>query len=136
MPDAARPLKPAVEERHEPMRALPDLERPWEACDPRRDRTLHPYTDRDTAAIIDRAIITLVTLRAPMWLGDPGPTISVLVSLSGEADGRLSDAVADARDHGYSWDQIANRLCTSVVTARHRYAGYTRWRRTLPSDGA
>jgi hypothetical protein len=91
---------------------------------------MHPYTDADTTRIIDQAIIALVTLRAPMWLGDPGPTISVLVSLVGEADNRVSDAVADARDQGYGWDQIASRLCTTVATARRRYGGYTRWRRT------
>lgn len=114
------------------MVSVPDLDRPWELCDPRRDRTLCPYMGADTAEIIDRAVDALVVLRAPMWLGDPGPTLSVLVSLAGEADGRLYDAVADARDQSYSWDQIAGRLATSVATARRRYAGYSRWRRAMP----
>lgn len=113
--------------------AIPDLERPWQACDPARDRTLIPYNDADTAAAIDQAVTALVLVRAPMWLGDPGPTISVLVTLAGEADGRLNDAVADARDHGYSWAQIANRLHTSVATARRRYSSYARWRASLPA---
>jgi hypothetical protein len=112
------------------MAAVPDLDRPWEMSDPRRDRTLHPYTDADTATVIDQAVTTLVLLRAPMWLGDPGPTISVLVSLATEADSRLYDAVADAADQGYSWDQVAFRLDTSVATARRRYGSYSRWRRT------
>lgn len=111
---------------------MADLDRPWELCDPRRDRALYPYTDADTTTVVDHAVGTLVILRAPMWLGDPGPIISVLVSLAGEADGRLCDAVADARDQGYSWDQIASRLATSVATARRRYASYSRWRRALP----
>ncbi|MCA1693782.1 MAG: hypothetical protein LC749_03125, partial [Actinobacteria bacterium] len=111
---------------------VPDLDRPWELCDRRRDRTLCPYTGADTAEIIDRAVGALVVLRAPMWLGDPGPTLSVLVSLAGEADGRLYDAVAAARDQGYSWEQIASRLATSVATARRRYASYSRWRTTTP----
>lgn len=115
------------------MVSVPDLDRPWELCDPRRDRTLCPYTGADTAEIIDRAVIALVVWRAPMWLGDPGPTLSALVSLAGEADGRLYDGVADARDQGYSWDQIASRLATSVATARRRYAGYRPGRRALPS---
>jgi hypothetical protein len=112
------------------MAAVPDLDRPWEMSDPRRDRTLHPYTDAGTVAVIDRAVTTLVLLRAPMWLGDPGPTISVLVSLAAEADSRLYDAVADAVGQGYSWDQVAFRLGTGVATARHRYGPYSRWRRT------
>jgi hypothetical protein len=109
---------------------MADLDRPWELCDPRRDRTLRAYTDADTGTVVDQAVTALVVLRAPMWLGDAGPTISVLVSLVGEADSRLYDAVADARDQGYSWDQVASRLATSVATARRRYAPYSRWRRT------
>jgi hypothetical protein len=112
------------------MTAVPDLDRPWEMSDPRRDRTLHPYTDADTVAVIDRAVTTLVLLRAPMWLGDPGPPISVLVSQVAEADGRLYDAVAAAADAGYSWDQVAAQLDASVATARRRYGPYSRWRRT------
>lgn len=109
---------------------MADLDRPWALCDPRRDRTVYPYTDADTATVVDQAVTTLVVLRAPMWLGDAGPTISVLVSLVGEADSRLYDAVADARDQGYSWDQVASRLATSVSTARRRCGPYSRWRRT------
>jgi len=117
------------------MACTPDLDRPWELSDPRRDRTVHPYNDADTVEIIDGAVTTLVLLRAPMWLGDAGPTISVLVSLGYEAGGRLHDAVADARDQGYSWDQIADRLDTSVATARRRYASYVGWKRRTRSDG-
>src|ERR1700730_9021312 len=118
MPGPGRAIKSAMEGVCVPMIVTPDLHRRWAISDDHRDRTLHPYTDADTAGIIVRAVSTLVTVRAPMWLGDPGPAISVLVSLAVEADGCLWDAVADARDRGYSWDQIASRLCTSVTTAR------------------
>jgi hypothetical protein len=111
------------------MPTVPDLDRPWELSDPRRDRTTRPCTDAGTVTVTDQAVTALVVLRAPAWLGDPGPTISVLVSLVAEADSRLFDAVADAADAGYSWDQVADRLDTSVATARRRYAAYTRWRR-------
>ncbi len=114
------------------MVTVADLDRPWELCDPRRDRTLCPYTDVDSARLVEEAVTTLVVLRAPMWLGDPGPTISVLVSVAGQANSGLYDAVAEARDQGYSWDQIASRLATSVAAARRRYASYSRWRTTLP----
>lgn len=108
--------------------ATPDLERGWKLSDPRRDRALHPYTDADTATVLDRAVAALVVLRAPTWLGDPGPTLSVLVSLGAEAGGRVEEAVAEARGQGYSWDQIACRLATTATAARRRHAGYVAWR--------
>jgi hypothetical protein len=117
--------------RRVPLVAMADLDRGWQRHDPCRDRTLVPYTDADTAAVVEAAVASLVMVRAPMWLGDPGPTISVLVSVAAEADSRLGDAVADSRDRGYSWDQIAGRLAVSVGTARCRYAGYAAWRTTL-----
>lgn len=113
------------------MVATPDLERGWKLSDPCRDRALHPYTDADTATILDRAVAALIVLRAPTWLGDPGPTLSVLVSLGAEAGGRVDDAVAEARDQGYSWDQIACRLATTATAARRRHAGYVAWRGRL-----
>jgi hypothetical protein len=110
------------------MGAVPDLDRPWTLDDPGRDRTLMPYTDADTAEVIERAVVSLVLLRAPMWLGDAGPRVSVLLSVALEADSLLFDAVADARCGGYSWDQIADRLAISVRAARRRFGPYTRWR--------
>jgi len=111
-----------------PQPALGDLQRPWHPGDPRSDRATHPYTDRDSAHVLDQAVTSLILLRAPMWLGDAGPAISVLASLAAEADRQLFDAVADAIGQDYSWTQIAGRLATSVATARRRYAGYVRWR--------
>jgi hypothetical protein len=107
----------------------------WEQNDPRRDRTAIPYTDDNTYALIDDAAYTLTIFRAPMSFGDAGAAVSVFVSLAAEADGRLHDAVADARDQGYTWDQIADRLATSESTARRRYAAYATWRsRNVPLD--
>ncbi|MDQ6783150.1 MAG: hypothetical protein M3063_06865 [Actinomycetota bacterium] len=59
---------------------------------------------------------------------DAGARVSCLLSLAVEADDRLHDAVADARDQRYSWDDIAQRLATSTTTARRRFAGYARIR--------
>jgi hypothetical protein len=106
----------------------------WEQHDPRRDRTAIPYTDSDTHALIDQAAYLLTIFRAPMSFGDAGAAVSVFVSLAVEAEDRLHDAVADARDQGYTWDEIADRLNTSVTTARRRYHAYTNWRRTQPLD--
>lgn len=97
---------------------------PWTFTDPRRDGTVIPHTDDDTAALIDQALESLVLLRSPMHLGDAAATISALVSLIAEAEGRLANAVADARDQDYTWDAIATRLTTTASTAQRRYAGY------------
>jgi len=115
-----------------PINAHPDaseLAPCWEQTDPRRDRTAIPYTDDNTYTLINDAAYTLTTFRAPMSVGDAAAAVSVFVSLAAEADGRLHDAVADARDQGYTWDQIADRLATSESTARRRYAAYANWRR-------
>jgi hypothetical protein len=91
---------------------------------------MFPYTDADTARIIEEAVAWLVAVRAPMWATDPGPRVSVLMSLAGEAEDRVYEAVADACEGGYSWDQIASRLCVTVAVARRRYGDYSRWRVT------
>jgi hypothetical protein len=112
-----------------------DLAQPWEPSDPRQDRTAIPYTDNQTYTLIDNAAYTLTICRAPMSYGDAAAAVSVFVSLAAEAEGRLHDAVADARDQGYTWDQIADRLATSETTARRRYAAYATWRaRNTPLD--
>ena len=117
------------------MAAVGDLGGPWEFTDPRRDGAMIPYTDEVTAVVIDEAVTSLVLMRAPMWFGDAGPRISVLVSLAGQAEDLVFDAVAGARGRGYTWDEIASRLGSTATTARRRYAGYTRWRASLAFDG-
>ena len=85
-----------------------------------------PYTDEDSARLVDEAVTSLVLLRSPMRLGDAGPAISVLVSLAAQADDLLFEAVSNARQQDYTWDEIAGRLACSAVAARHRYASYAR----------
>jgi hypothetical protein len=117
------------------MAAARDLSGPWEFSDPRRDDAMSPYTDDDTATLINDAVTSLVLMRAPMRLGDAGPTISVLVSLAVEAERLLCDGVADARDQGYTWTEIASRLAINPTTARRRYAAYSRRRRSASGSG-
>ncbi len=62
---------------------------------------------------------------------DPAAVISILVSLIADADDRLTDAVATARAHHYTWNRIAERLGTTIPAARHRFAGYVRRPRQL-----
>lgn len=96
------------------------------------DHTLIPYEDAASRHILARALTCLILVRGGN-LDDPGATISSLVSLIASAQARLDDAVADARDHRFTWNRIAERLGTSIPTARHRFADYVRYRRELRS---
>jgi hypothetical protein len=103
------------------------MREPWE-----EDHSSIPMADEDTIAVIDEAVRSLIVMRAPFEL-EVLPTISAIVSLSAEVDSRLPDAAADAWDQGYCWDAIALRLGVTRRSARRRYAGYARWRRSLVS---
>lgn len=110
-----------------------ELGSPWSLGGLRRDKTAIPSTDAYTIALIDDTVEFLVVVRGG-GIGDAGAALSCLVSLIGEADSRLADVVADARDQGYTWDDIADRLAASASGARRRYAGYARWRRSVPPE--
>lgn len=67
--------------------------------------------------------------------GDTAAALSSLASLIAEAQARLPDAVADARDTAHTWVEIATRLATTASTARRRYGDYVRWRANLSPPG-
>ncbi len=94
------------------------------------DHTTIPFPDAASAALLDHAVACVVLLRGGD-LQDPGSTISTLVIFINEAQSRLPDLVAHARDRGYTWDRIAERLGSTIPAARHRYADYVRLRRQL-----
>jgi hypothetical protein len=94
------------------------------------DHTLIPFADLASRAILDHALTCLVVVRGGD-LRDPGAAISTLVTLIAEAEARLPDAVVDARVRGYTWNRIAERLGSTISTARHRFADYARCRRQL-----
>jgi hypothetical protein len=97
----------------------------------RLDYTSIPFTDIASKTVLETAVLDLTLYRGGPR-GDSGATISVLVSLIAEAQELLVDAIADARDQGYSWSLIATRLATTVPAARHRYAADSNWRRRCP----
>jgi DNA-directed RNA polymerase specialized sigma24 family protein len=112
----------APDERREATAPGPDPSWPGQSLDPRRDCAMTPYRDEDTVVLVEEAATSLILLRAPMWLGDAGPMISVLASLSNQAQDHLIDAVALARHQDYTWEDIAGRLGTTAISARRRYA--------------
>jgi hypothetical protein len=90
-------------------------------------RSLHPYIDEQSDALVEDAVACLVWLRGSER-GDAGAALSALASLIAEAQGRLPDAVADARERGETWAEIAARLASTASTVGRRYRDYTRWR--------
>jgi hypothetical protein len=94
------------------------------------DHTTIPFTDAASDAILDHAVACMVLLRGGD-LQDPGSTISALVTFIADAQARLPDLVADARDRGYTWSRIALHLGSTTPAARHRYTDYVRLRRQL-----
>jgi hypothetical protein len=60
--------------------------------------------------------------------------LSCLASLIAEAQSRLPDAVADARDRDYTWAEIATRLAATTSAARRRYGDYSRWRAVVAAE--
>jgi len=107
---------------------------PPSPTDTRRDSALVPYVGQDSVPVLDEAVTSLVLMRSPMWLGDAGPTISVLVSIVAQAQEMLCGAVMSARDQGYTWDEVAGRLACSTTTARRRYSVYRRPRPHTPGS--
>lgn len=92
-----------------------------------------PFCDLASRVVLEHAALDLVACRGGEY-GDPGPNLSVLTSLIAEGEAWLPELVADARDYGYTWSQIADRLATTVSAARNRYAGYAIWRHQQALD--
>jgi hypothetical protein len=94
------------------------------------NHTAIPFSDAASSAILDHAISCMVLLRGGD-LQDPGSITSALVTFVVDAQSRLPDLVADARDRGYTWSRIAQHLGSTTPAARHHYADYVRRRRQL-----
>lgn len=100
---------------------------------PHCDRAARPYVDDESLALIEDAVQSLVCFRGS-GAGDAGAALSCLTSLVIEALSRLPNAVADARDHDYTWEEIAGRLATTASNARRRYGPYSRRRVVAPVE--
>jgi hypothetical protein len=98
---------------------------------PPPDYAWSPFTDTASQTILENAVRDLVRCRGGSD-GDAGDALACLISLLYEGDSWLYELVPDARDQGYRWDAIAERLTCSVSAAQRRYAFYTKWRRAHP----
>lgn len=95
---------------------------PWATIDPRRRYPSSPLVDDESDAVLVVAVNDLVLLRSPMWAEDSGAILHALASLAAQIEAWLPDAVADARDQDYRWDEIAQLLGVPAGTARRRFA--------------
>lgn len=94
--------------------------------EPRRDHYIAPSTGDDSVEVLDAAIVSLGEKRGLGPGGDSAARLHLLASLIAEADRRLPAVVADAREEGCSWAQIADLLGVTRASAWQRYAGVTR----------
>jgi len=104
---------------------------PWATVDPRRRYPSSPLVDDESEAVLVVAVNDLVLLRSPMWAEDSGAVLHALASLAAQIQAWLPDAVADARDQDYRWDEIAKLLGVPAGTARRRYAHHAVTREAL-----
>jgi DNA-directed RNA polymerase specialized sigma24 family protein len=100
---------------------------PSELIDPHEDRTAVAYRDNLTEGLVDDAVESLIVMRAGSP-NDGGAQLSVLTSLIEELDSRVPEAVFAARDQGYTWQEIAERLRVAESTARQHYGDHVRCR--------
>lgn len=93
--------------------------------EPRRGHWLPPTTGEDADVVLDNAIDSLGKLRGLGSNRDAGTTLHLLASLITQAQDRVPQAVADARDQHCSWAEIADLLGVTRASAWQRYAGRT-----------
>ncbi|MHB1555766.1 MAG: hypothetical protein ACYCSX_15745 [Acidimicrobiales bacterium] len=99
------------------------------------DHCARPYLDEESLGLVESSVASLVAMRGSSQ-GDAAATLSALCSLIAEAQARLPDGVADARDAELTWRKIAARLASSSSTIRRRYGSYVSWRSGLFGSGS
>lgn len=111
----------------EPLCSCGRLVTPREAHRLTCDRSQQPYLDKESLRVAEDATALLACLRGGKPR-DAGAWLSCLASLIAECRARLPDAVADAREQGFTWAEVASRLAGTAPTLRRRYGYYARWR--------
>jgi hypothetical protein len=90
--------------------------------EPRRDHYLNPLADDDTQAALDAALHDLAIRRGFDTDHDATTSLHLLTSLIAQAERLLPKAVADTRNQGCSWAEIADLLGVTRATAWQRYS--------------
>ena len=88
----------------------------------RRNHWLTPATGTDSDQALDTAIENLAVHRNFPAFAETGTTIHLVASLARQAEQRLIQLVADARNEHYSWAEIADLLGITRSSAHQRYA--------------
>jgi hypothetical protein len=80
-----------------------------------------PQLDGDATTAVEEALETLRLLRNGERYNN-ADRLTALSSIALAAQALLPDAIADAVEQGFTWDQIAHCAGTSTSAARRRYA--------------
>ena len=80
-----------------------------------------PRSGDDTYDLIDHALHQLAE-RRNAWLGDPIAAITLIASLTDQAERMIPVLAAEALDNGATWHDIATALATSPEQAELRYS--------------
>ena len=79
-----------------------------------------PQIDNDSATALEQALEILRLLRG----GEPynsADRLTALTSITAAAHAALPDAIADAVEQGFTWQQIAHSAGISISVARRRH---------------
>ena len=91
---------------------------PWAFVEPPPSRTAIPFTDTDSAAVLDEAVRALLARRGAAEAGDAGATLAVLVSIAAEADPpRVGTAIAAVTLVGYIGAAVGPPLVGALASA-------------------
>lgn len=82
---------------------------------------VRPHSGNDTWDLAENALRELAGRRG-QWPGDPLTAITLLASLTGQAERMIPELAADARKNRASWADIATALGTSPEQAELRYS--------------
>jgi hypothetical protein len=84
-------------------------------------RPAPPHSGNDTWDLTENALRELAGRRG-RWLGDPLTAITMLASLTDQAERMIPELAADARRNRASWADIATALGTSPEQAELQYS--------------
>ncbi|MGH9107016.1 MAG: hypothetical protein ACRDZX_14530 [Acidimicrobiales bacterium] len=88
---------------------------------------MFPCDGQDAAGLVGAVVTELATFWSPLGLPDASAALSSLGFVINEAERLLWGPVADARELGYSWEEIARHLGRATPEVEERYAIYAKY---------